>query len=397
MRLGFYVLSALAAAGIFASQKLVETHVQTKVLGAGDSGLCGAADFLSCADAAESVYATIGNLPIASLGLAWYAVVLLLAGLIRFGGDKVKGAPEVLFVGSGLGVLYSVFLAIVSLAVLGKLCPYCVGLYVVNIGLFVTAWLLLPAGPKAALKRLPSLLTQNATWITVGGMVVAVLITQGMYAQAHATLTQKLAEVRAAQTQKPAHFDIDTSGTAGKGPADAPVVLVEYSDFECPYCKRLADALDELAKREPTLVRIHFKQFPMDMACNDTMERPLHDQACGAAVAAVCAERQGKLWPMHDLLFQNARALSGQAYLDFAAKVGVDVEAFRACLDDPTALQRVKDDIAEGARMGVRGTPTFFVNGWRHEGARDPDKLQGIVRLAAEQAKKKAAKAAEAP
>ncbi len=395
MRLGFYVLSALAAAGIYVSQELVQTHLQTIVLGAGDSGLCGALG--SCAKAAESAYATIGTLPIASLGMAWYAVVLIIAGLIRFGGDKVRGAREVLFVGALLGVLYSVFLAVVSLTVLGSICFFCACLYAVNIGLFVAAWRMLPDGPKAALAGLPGLLGKNATWITVGAMVVAVLVTQGMYAQAHATLKQRLAEVRAAQRGEPAHFEIETAGTRGKGPADAPVVLVEYSDFECPYCKRLADSLDELAKREPALVRIHFKHFPMDTACNDTMERPLHDQACNAAIAAVCAERQGKLWPMHDLLFTNARKLSRDAYLEFAAQIGVDVETFRACLDDPSALQRVKDDIAEGAKMGIRGTPTFFVNGWRHEGTRDPDKLQGIVRHAAEQAKKKAEKAAEGP
>ncbi|MCB9534667.1 MAG: thioredoxin domain-containing protein [Myxococcales bacterium] len=395
MRLGFYVLSALAAAGIFASQELVETHAKVK-LGGGDTGLCGAFEGFSCADAAQSVYATIGSLPIASLGLAWYAVVLLLAGLIRFGGDKVKGAREVLFVGTLLSVLYSVFLAVVSLVDLGKLCPFCAVLYVVNIGLFVTAWRVLPEGPKAALKAAPGLLTKNATWITVAGMVVAVLVAQGMYARTHAEFAQRLAQHRA-DRPPPSHHDIDTSGTAGKGPADAPVVLVEYSDFECPYCKRLTDALHEVAEREPELLRIHFKHFPMDTSCNDTMAGPLHKEACNAAVAAVCAERQGKLWPMHDLLFANARKLSREAYLEFAAQIGVDVEGFRACLDDPAALQRVKDDIAEGAKMGVRGTPTFFVNGWFHEGARDPDKLQGIVRLAAEQAKKKAAKAAEAP
>ncbi len=391
MRVGFFVLSILAAAGVWVSQHLIELHIRTTVLGATDTGLCAQFAGFSCADAVSSVYSTLGSLPIAVLGQAWYVVVLLLAGLVRFGGDKADGVREALWLGAILGVGYSAFLGFVSVTQLGRVCPFCLGLYAVNIGILVMAWLLLPEGAGAVLRGLPRLVMRRATWVAALGMVVAVIVSQSLYARAHATMTAKLAEVRAKLGDKPAHFDVAATDAPGIGSEDAPAVIVEFSDFECPYCKRLSDALHTVIEQEPSRVRLHFRHYPMDNSCNPNIPQKMHEQACAAAVASVCAERQGRFWPMHDLLFANNRRLGRPAFLEFARTIGIDVEAFQACLDDPGALKRVQDDIAQATALEIGGTPTWFVNGWRHMGTRSPDELHGIVRQAGENARRKAA------
>ncbi|MCA9506699.1 MAG: DsbA family protein, partial [Myxococcales bacterium] len=171
----------------------------------------------------------------------------------------------------------------------------------------------------------------------------------------------------------------------GKGPADAPVIVVEFSDLQCPHCKNVAASLSAVQKALPQTLRYHFKHFPMDPACNRIVEGSGHPQACGAHVAVVCAERMGKAWQMHDLIFENQHDLGRDALMGFAGRIGVDVEAFGACLDDPSALEVVKADIEQGIKLGVPGTPVWFANGWREVGARDAATLQAIIEMRAKQ------------
>lgn len=156
---------------------------------------------------------------------------------------------------------------------------------------------------------------------------------------------------------------------AMKGAAEPLVTIVEYSDFQCPFCGRFAATLDELIDAYPNDVRLVFMQFPL----------PMHRNARGAAQAAVAAHAQQRFWAMHDRLFEYSANLSEAALIEHAKAVGLDVPAFTAAMASEETADRLLLEKTVGARLGVRGTPAFFVNGLSYSGAMDPVALQELV------------------
>ena len=138
------------------------------------------------------------------------------------------------------------------------------------------------------------------------------------------------------------------------GPEHAPVVVVEYGDFQCPLCKQAAPTVIMLLGRFTNRVRVVFRHFPLEEA---------HPQALLAAEAAESAGEQGKFWEMHDLLFANQEHLEAKHLYSYAGRLGLDMARFTAELDDHVYLQRVREHQQGGRRSQVRGTPGFFVNG----------------------------------
>ncbi|MFO0574127.1 MAG: thioredoxin domain-containing protein [Polyangia bacterium] len=144
-----------------------------------------------------------------------------------------------------------------------------------------------------------------------------------------------------------------------RGPRDAKVTVVMWTDFQCPFCGRVSETLNELVKLYPRDVRIAVKHLPLS----------LHDKARQAAEASLAAKEQGRFWPFHDLLFKNQDALDRPSLERFAKEAGMDVARFAAALDSGRFRKPVDDDIAEAGRLGVSGTPAFFINGRSLSGA----------------------------
>ena len=155
-----------------------------------------------------------------------------------------------------------------------------------------------------------------------------------------------------------------------KGPPSAPVTLVEYGDYECSYCGEAYVILQELHARVGEQVRLVFRNFPLTQ---------VHPHAQRAAEAAEAAAAQGRFWPAHDLLYEHQDALEDDDLLAYAAQLGLDLDRFQVELSQGTYADRVREDFMSGVRSGVNGTPTFFVNGRRHEGSWDVQSLTAAV------------------
>jgi len=162
------------------------------------------------------------------------------------------------------------------------------------------------------------------------------------------------------------------------GPDDAPVTLVEYGDFECPYCG-MAHPIVKAAQRElGNQLRFVFRNFPLAEA---------HPHARLAAQAAEAAGAQGRFWEMHDMLFEHQYALELHDLIGYAKSLGLDVQQFERNLEAGTYAKKVRDDFRSGVRSGVNGTPTFFVNGERYNGSwANEEAFIGALRDAARQA-----------
>jgi protein-disulfide isomerase len=154
---------------------------------------------------------------------------------------------------------------------------------------------------------------------------------------------------------------IAIDGDPFRGPAHAKVTLVEFSDFQCPYCAAAAPKAVALIDRFPNNVKLVFKQFPLDM----------HKNAHFAAEAALAAHAQGRFWPLHDKMFANFRQLTRENIMAWAAEAGLDMARFTADLDSGKYKAEVDREIQQGETAGVNGTPTFFVNGKRFNGPID--------------------------
>jgi protein-disulfide isomerase len=144
------------------------------------------------------------------------------------------------------------------------------------------------------------------------------------------------------------------------GPDDAPVTLVEYGDYECPYCGMAHPIVKRAQQKLGSQLRFIFRNFPLAEA---------HPHARLAAQAAEAAAAQGKFWEMHDMLFENQTALEPDDLVGYAKSIGLDITRFERDLEAGTFAKRVRDDFRNGVRSGVNGTPTFFVNGERYEGS----------------------------
>ena len=176
------------------------------------------------------------------------------------------------------------------------------------------------------------------------------------------------AQKAAEDFERQPRVELDLEGVPSKGPAEAPIRVVEFSDFLCPFCRNLAGAFGGFMPQSQGRVAIFFKNYPLDQACNPVMTRTVHEGACELALGGVCAEEQGKFWPYHDRIFsQPPTNPSNEDVVRLATEAGLDGNALRQCLSSASARAKVDRDIAQGRRLEVNSTPTVFVNGKRLE------------------------------
>jgi len=172
--------------------------------------------------------------------------------------------------------------------------------------------------------------------------------------------------------------DVSVDDDPGIGPEDAPVTIIEFSDFQCPYCARFqSETLPQILSNYGDRVRFVYRDFPLTS---------LHQYAVKAAEASECADDQGAYWKYHDLLFQNQSALDDASLKNYAASLGLDTAAFNQCLDSDSNVSEIQKDYQDGITAGVQGTPAFFVNGVLIEGAQPYSVFQAAIEAALKEA-----------
>lgn len=162
---------------------------------------------------------------------------------------------------------------------------------------------------------------------------------------------------------------IKIQGAPNRGPADAKITIVEFSDFQCPYCRVAAKHVYTIMDQYPKDIRLVFKQFPLES----------HSEAALAAEASLAAHAQGKFWQLHDKMFANPKAINKANLIAWAGEVGLDMKRFTAELNSRKYQKQVEMESDEGAGVGVSGTPTFFFNGRLYRGQMEPNVLKPVI------------------
>jgi protein-disulfide isomerase len=173
----------------------------------------------------------------------------------------------------------------------------------------------------------------------------------------------------AAPAEPPAHADVAIGNAPVKGPRSAPVTMIIFSDFQCPFCSRVEPTLKELEQSYGGKIKMAWKNMPL----------PFHDKAQLAAEAAMAANDQGKFWEYHDKLFANQQALDRPSLEKYAQDLGLDMGKFKSALDGGKFKAQIDADKAEGQKVGAGGTPTFFINGNRLVGAQPTDAFKKMI------------------
>ncbi len=164
-------------------------------------------------------------------------------------------------------------------------------------------------------------------------------------------------------------YSVNLAGAPSRGLESAKVAIVEFSDFQCPFCGRVNPTLQKIQKEYGDQVRIVFKHLPLS----------IHSKAPAAHAAAEAAHRQGKFWEMHDRIFANQRALESSVLEGYAQAIGLDMDRYRKDIASKDVKKRIADDTSEARRLGVTGTPGFFLNGRFLSGAQPFERFQAMI------------------
>lgn len=377
-----------------------------------------------CEEVAASAWSAAAGVPLAAVGLAFFASLGILLALSLFLGAPLDSRPARLALRLvGLALVVDVFLLGVQAFSIGAFCSLCLWTYAANVAAFGA---LLPAGllrgrpaatgggePARGPGRSRDRAAVPAFWVAAAVVAAAVLWVNGeLRERADSGPDLSLLGVRSAASSEALPFgpapapmttpllfagpapggsaaprsqwrvppfqqqpvqEVPLDGAPARGPADAPVKIVTFSDFLCPSCRRFALAFEQYAEG-PTgpHVSLHYRSYPLDSACAAHLPRQIHPGACRVARGAVCAGRQGRFWEYHDRVYlappDPSREPTNAEVVRIATDAGLDGDALRACLDDPSAAAALEADIAEAVRLGVTGTPTIFINGRRVPG-----------------------------
>jgi protein-disulfide isomerase len=176
-------------------------------------------------------------------------------------------------------------------------------------------------------------------------------------------------EARPGEPQAGEAYKAEVKGAPIKGAKDALVTIVQFSDFQCPFCSRVEPTIDQVMKEYAGKVRVAWRNLPL----------PFHDKAKPAAIAAMAANEQGKFWQMHDILFKNQQALGAEDLQKYAQEIGLNMGKFKAALEDKKLVTGIEADSAMGAKIGARGTPAFFINGTFLSGAQPFERFKATI------------------
>ena len=380
MKARWLTVSALVGLGFSSASTWVHHRLLRDPL---YSSVCDVNATFNCTEAYTSRFGSIGGIPVALIGVLYFAFILLLIALCQRSANARHNLPGYVFAASTLGLAGVLYLAYASFFVLGAVCLLCVGTYAAVIALFLlsgaAARYPMTTLPSRASRDLRSLVRTPAALATTVLFIVAstmaIMMFPGGEASASAADGTPGAVAQGAQAAPPPPQSairqledflsqqprVPVVAAGGSG---ASVVIVKFNDYMCPPCgqtfREYKPILAKLQKEHPGKIAFVTKDFPLDPECNSLGGS--HLAACEAAVAVRLAREKGRADTMEDWLFANQATLSPASVKDGLSSVA-GVSDFDARY--PKTLELVRGDIAQGVQLGVRGTPTFFMNGIR--------------------------------
>ena len=363
---------ALGVTGLYIHQEIASSQ-------GAYSSFCDVNQEMSCDAVLGSTHATFLGTPVASWGILGWLMALGLSvwTFAAKGRERVARATYLLAL-SGVILAISLYYLVVSTVLIGVLCPICLSLDATALALFaVAAWqvrLLQPGAPKS---WQPKPILGGAA---VGGLLaIGVLVASQEEPPAALDAAASGSEIR---REDPRFYVYYTSQPvmehplpAGVSAGTADISVVEFSDFQCPHCRRSFFDLEQAIAASDLNIEVHHRNFPLHPDCNPAVKGTAHDMACDAAFASWCAHEVGKGHEFDRALFANQKTLSPQSIPAIGKSLGMNVEDLESCVDSPAARDAIQVDLAAGNALGIASTPTIFINGRMLKGGITPQQF----------------------
>lgn len=365
-----HVVVLLCALGVAVSAELARIHVFVHTDPSYHS-VCAMSEGVNCETVALSPHAVFLGLPVAVWGVLGYLVMGAL-GLSGIGKRFHPAWPWGLLLAlASFSVLTSAILAFISATQIASLCLFCLFSYAINAALLVLA---LVATRQSHARTIDLLLLDGKALIrhprlAVGSAITALTILLGLE-----LFVPRYWKTPGWNDLARLPSGIDEHGHHWIG-ADRPrLTILEFSDYECPHCRRAHKEARLLAARYPQEVRLVHRHLPLDQACHPGLRGPFHAHACRFAEAAECAGQQGRFWEMNDALFSTQDKVKAKNLdpMELAVRIGLSRARFKQCMDGHATAPRIADDVQESMARQLRGTPSFIIGdeilpGWVSE------------------------------
>jgi protein-disulfide isomerase/uncharacterized membrane protein len=371
--IALWVAVALACVGIGLAVELTRLHVAVHTNPAARS-FCSLKRGINCLNVAESSYSIVLGVPVSVWAI--FGELALLAAALTAALTRRRLGSGVLFWGAAIGVAVGVWLSYVSAFRIGSLCLLCSALEGVNVALWVTATLHFRArriAPDMLLARDARFFWHHRRWTLPGAAVglAALAALSALYPPYWKILEPN------GPGGLPHGFTAE--GHAWIGARRPRVTIVEFTDFQCPFCRMAHSRVRLLVTAHARTVRLVHRDFPLDHHCNHMIKKPYHPRACELARAARCAGRQHKFWEMADLIFARRDREGGPNPEALAFRLGLDRAEFNRCMQSPAVHEHIQADILESERLKLSGTPSYFLNGRKIRGWPKLEQIKSLL------------------
>lgn len=357
---------------------------------------CAVSDAINCTSVALSDYSTVLNTPVAVWAMAGYLFAAFLAGMAAFR-RKMGFGLGFLFLFGCLFLAVSIWLIVVMAFFIHSLCILCLAIDFINLTfLGMSLYAVATSGRSVGTAvredfldlfrhplRLVALSVAGFGLLTAAALIGPRLMPPDRPAAAQ-VLTGNSGQCSAGETKPQAETQrgISPDGHPWIGSANPTLEIHEFTDYQCPFCRKAHMTVRQLVTSNPGL-RVYHRHMPLDNACNPGIGQPFHARACELSKAAVCAQDQGRFWEMNDLLFQKSEEIGhqGTTVAELAERLELDADRFNCCMGDESRFATMKADIAEGNRLELKGTPAFIINGNVYYGKIPPEVLENTKPL----------------
>lgn len=370
--------------------------------------VCGDTNSLiSCETVAKSKYSYSFGFPVAIHGIMFYAASFFFALWMFLSPSRIRAAVSCIFFWiTAIGVVSDIYYIIVSIAKIKAVCTLCLFTWIINFILLGLAIIILKTHRINPFRFFSFLKTLyfSKLFSFFANFIITIMLLFFAAQMAYGTdvfLKERLKQyiemkkevflsqsIATFKTEK--ESEIDPPPLMSVGSPDAPVTIVEFSDFLCPFCGRAARILDELYTKNPSKLRIIFVNYPLDISCNHFMRRPMHRGACDLAKGAICAAQQGKFHEYQKIVFANRLPNPNMSIVvGVASQLEISIPEFQQCLTSPETEDKLKQQINLSKSYGIRATPTIYINKKHYKGKVFPEALQKIIDMEADAATQK--------
>ena len=381
----FLLLLLFCLAGLGVAIKLTHIHYFTHTDPSFDS-VCAISEEINCETVAQSPFSVFLALPVSVWGIMAYT---LMSALLAWGiytplsPTWPRGIVTLLitaaFVASGI-------LAYISFFLIDSLCLFCAALYGINLCLFILVIVFnakSETGPIRSISQELKALFEHPL-LTSALVLIAAIVLIGAQKFVpeywHHLGWNDLPQLKSG---------VDKNGLHWLGATKPVLTVIEFSDYECPFCRRAHRNMRQMTSKYADEVRFIHRHYPIDPSCNDAINKPLHQRACEFAMAVECAAKQDKFWQMNDAVFsiQNTIDVADVNLSEIAVQLGLDRSSFKTCMKDKRVLRKIRKDIRAGRDLQVRGTPTFFIGNQPFSGGFSEDILFSRLKTAKQRKK----------